>query len=122
MNRTFPTGSQPAARARGPANPINNAKAVDKPSDVRTLMKAPPCSGTVPQSNRKSGTDPIRVLRSLKAPPRPDLLLVQGRTAGDEQVHFDGGRLVDEIHAGMLPYRRPNRGVICPKLPSPMQP
>src|SRR5271169_6163537 len=57
MNRTFPTGSQPAARACGPTNPINNAKAVDIPSDVSTLMKAPPCSGTVPQSTRKSGTD-----------------------------------------------------------------
>src|ERR1700674_2123627 len=36
MNRTFPTGSQPAAR--GPANPSNKATATDKPADVKTLI------------------------------------------------------------------------------------
>jgi len=59
---------------------------------------------------------PIRMLRHLNAPPPADLLLVQGRTAGDEQVHLDSGRLVDEIHAGTLPDSTPNRGVICVKL------
>lgn len=59
---------------------------------------------------------PIRILRHLNAPPPADLLLVQRRTAGDEQIHLDGGRLVDEIHTRMLTNSTTNRGVICVEL------